>query len=342
MLSEQQIKEIRETIERSDNPIYFFDDDLDGLCSYILIYQKYQKGKGVIIKSTPTLDVTYLRKVEEHSPDLIVVLDKPYISQEFIDKTNVPIIWIDHHPPVEREGVKYYNPRIQKPDEYTPTTRLVYQITEGNMWIAFLGTIGDYALPDFIEEFRKKYPHIIGDEKEIGKILYGTELKKLIRMCDFILKGKTSEVNRCINILTKIEDPYELLEKKTPRAKYMAKRAEKVEKEYEELLAKAEKHKTEDEFLIFIYPSKKLSLTAGICNELIEKHPDKIVVVGREKDGEIRMGIRSREKRIDQALQKALIGIRGYGGGHGFACGGNVKKEDFQKFIEQLREALKE
>jgi len=343
MLSEKQIRETREAIEKSDNPLYFFDDDIDGLCAFILLYQKYQKGKGAVIKSTPTLDVEYLRKVEEYNPDLIIVLDKPMISQEFIDKVQAPILWIDHHTPAEREGIKHYiNPRLKDPDIYLPTSSIIYELIGGNMWIAFIGTIGDYALPSFTEEFRKKYPDLIGKEKDIGRIAYETPIKKLIRIYNFVLKGKTSEVKKCVYIMTRIEDPYELLDGETARAKYVIKRAQKVGKEYDTLLAEAEKQKGKDDFLIFTYPSKKLSLTALLCNELSYKHPEKIIIVGREKEGEIRMGLRAKKKRIDEALKKALVGIRGYGGGHEFACGGNVAKEDFPKFIEQLRKAIQE
>jgi len=342
MLSEKQIREIRETIEKSDNPLYFFDDDIDGLCSYILFQQKYKKGRGIAIKSTPTLDVGYLRKVEEYNPDILVVLDKPIISQDFIDKINVPIIWIDHHPLVMREGVRYYNPKAKDPSIYLPTSCMTYKITGGKIWIAFIGTVGDYSIPYFIEEFRKGYPDLIGEEKEIGRIAYETQVMKLIRIYNFILKGKTSDVNKCISILTKIETPYEIMGKETARAKYIYKKYEKIEREYEELLAKAEKWANKDDFLIFTYPSKKISLTQELCNELSYKHPDKVIIVGREKDGEIRMGLRSKKKRIDEPLKKALVGIRGYGGGHEFACGGNVKEEDFPKFIEQLRKAIQE
>ncbi|MEM4244602.1 MAG: DHHA1 domain-containing protein [Candidatus Nanoarchaeia archaeon] len=342
MLSETQVKEIREIIENSENPLYFFDCDNDGLASYILLYKKYQKGKGVVVKGSATLDVAYLRKVEEHNPDLVVVLDKPLISQDFIDKVHVPIIWLDHHPLSDVKGVKYYNPRQKYPDLYLPTTYLAYQVADGEMWVAALGIIGDYAIPDFIEEFRKKYPDLIGKEKEPGRIIYETEFGKLIRMYNFLLKGKTSDVNKSIAILTKIDEPYELLNKETPRAKYLWKRAEKVEKEYKELLNKAEKWVKKDEILLFTYPSKKISLSGDLSVELSYRHPDKIIVVGREKSGEIKLSFRSRTKRIDEPLKKALTGIEGYGGGHEYTCGANIKKEDFTRFIKQFREAIQE
>lgn len=342
MLSEKQIKEIRETIEKSDNPLFFFDCDTDGLCSYILLYKKYQKGKGVVVKGSATLDIPYLRKVEEYNPDLVVVLDKPGISQEFVDKVNVPVMWIDHHPVIDIKGVKYYNPRVQYPDIYLPTSYLVHQVADGELWIAALGVIGDYAIPDFIEGFREKYPDLIGEEKEPGRIIYETEFGKLIRMYNFLLKGKTSDVNKSISILTRIESPYEILNKETARAKYLCKRAEKIEKEYKELINEAEKWVKKDEVLLFIYPDKKISLTGDLSVELSYRHPDKIIVVGREKSGEVKISFRSRIKRIDEPLKKALIGVGGYGGGHEFTCGANVKKEDFSKFMEQLRKAILE
>lgn len=343
MITEKQIREAREILKNSDNPLYFFDCDTDGLCSYIMIYKKYGKGKGVVVKGTPTLDVDYLRKVEEHHPDLIVVLDKPGISQDFIDKVNVPILWVDHHPITEVEGVKYYyNPRVENPEAYIPTSYLAYRIAEGDLWIGALGIIGDYAIPDFIEDFRKKYPDLIGDEKEAGRIIYETKFGKLIRTYNFILKGKTSEVNKSINILTKIEDPYELLNQETPRAKYIQKRSEKIEKEYNELLEKAKKWVKKDRILLFLYPDKKMSLTGDLSVELSYRYPDKVIVVGREKSGEVKLSLRSKGIRIDEPLKKALEGVQGYGGGHEFTCGANVKKEDFSKFIEQLKKAIQE
>lgn len=341
MLSDKQIKEIREYVEKSENPLYFFDDDTDGLCSYLLFYKKYPKGKGVVIKGGP-LDIPFLRKVDEYKPDLVIILDKPTITQEFVDKINVPILWIDHHPPIKVEGVRYYNPRLEHPNLYLPTASLAYKIVDGELWLAALGTIGDYAAPTFLEEFRKKYPDLIGEEKEPGRLSYETRLGKLIELFEFILKGKISDVNKSINILTKIDDPYEIINKETPRAKYLYKRYEKIRKEYDQLMREAEKWNKKDKFLIFLYPSKKISLTGDLSKELSYRNPEKIIIIGREKGDEIKLSLRSKTTVINEALKKALMGVRGYGGGHEHTCGGNVKKEDFNKFIEQFKQAIQE
>ena len=65
MLSKKQIEEIRDSLEKSQNPLFFFDNDVDGFCSFIILQKAIGRGKGVAIKSFPDLDKTYLRKVEE-------------------------------------------------------------------------------------------------------------------------------------------------------------------------------------------------------------------------------------------------------------------------------------
>ena len=44
---------------------------------------------------------------------------------------------------------------------------------------------------------------------------------------------------------------------------------------------------------------------------------------------------------ISGALEKALVGIEGYGGGHAQACGAVIKEQDWERFLEQFREEIK-
>ena len=53
------------------------------------------------------------------------------------------------------------------------------------------------------------------------------------------------------------------------------------------------------------------------------------------------MSLRTAKINIERILGKALIGIEGYGGGHKFACGASVKKEDFERFIENIKQEIK-
>ena len=77
MLTEKQVKEIREHLEKAQAPIFFFDNDADGLASFLLLRRYINRGKGVAIKSFPDLNESYARKLYELKPDYVFVLDKP-------------------------------------------------------------------------------------------------------------------------------------------------------------------------------------------------------------------------------------------------------------------------
>ena len=44
MLTEKQIIEIREHLEKAQNPIFFFDNDYDGLTSYLQLRRHIGRG----------------------------------------------------------------------------------------------------------------------------------------------------------------------------------------------------------------------------------------------------------------------------------------------------------
>jgi len=55
MLNEKQINEIRNHLEKAQNPLFFFDNDNDGLTSFLLLQRYIGRGKGVVIRSFPDL-----------------------------------------------------------------------------------------------------------------------------------------------------------------------------------------------------------------------------------------------------------------------------------------------
>src|SRR4030042_1239929 len=100
MLTKKQISEIREHLEKAQNPIFFFDNDPDGLCSALILRRYLGRGKCVAIKSFPEMSEEYFRKVSELNADYIFILDKPVVSPAFFEQVknfNIPIVWIDHH-----------------------------------------------------------------------------------------------------------------------------------------------------------------------------------------------------------------------------------------------------
>src|SRR3989344_2963924 len=162
MLTLKQIDEIRDHLQKAQNPIFYYDNDVDGLCSFLILRRYIGRGKGVAVKSYPDLNVQYAKRVQELNADYVFVLDKPLISSEFvseIDKMQIPLIWIDHHDiegsesavekQIEKENAVFtYNPSKNQGKEKSmePVTYLAYSIAgrKEDLWLAVMGCIADH------------------------------------------------------------------------------------------------------------------------------------------------------------------------------------------------------
>lgn len=342
MLTNTHYQQIKDELDNCQNPLFFFDDDPDGLSSFLLLYRYKKEGHGFVVKTHPKLDAHYTPKIRQYDADKVFVLDVANLEQDFIDSSNVPVIWIDHHGPYERNNVKYFNPRLVKQDSNVPTTYMCYKVVNQDIWIAAVGCIADYYMPDFFDEFKEKYNELADGKKSIEDLYFGSKLGILIRIFSFCLKGKTNEVMKCMKILTRIVSPYEILNQETARGKFIFKRYEKIKKMYDDLLNDAVKNVGKDKLLTFTYADNKMSFTGDLANELLYIFPDKMVLVGRKKDDEVRMSIRSKNILIPPILEKCMTGLDGYGGGHEYACGANVKENDFKEFVDRMRRNLLE
>lgn len=342
MITKKEIEEARKLLRKAENPLFLYDNDPDGLCSYVLL-RKYvgMKGHGYSVQGGHPIDDKVMHKIEEYQPDLIVILDKPVVMQSFLDKMHVPVIWMDHHPLLKRKRVHYYNPLNHNEHDNRPTTTLAYAVTEQNLWIATVGAVYDWHTPDYIEKFKKSYPGYLGKEKEPGTIRYTTRLGELVLIFVFMIKGKSAEVKKSVDALFKIENPEEILNQTSEAGKYIWKKAQKQKKEYDKLLKEARKAaKKKDKILLFLYPSTQTSYTSELANQLIHENPDKLIILGREKGGEFKVSFRSTKLNIPEILEKALLNVKGYGGGHKHSCGGAIAEEDFNTFIENIRAEL--
>lgn len=341
MISKEDLETIKSYLEKAENPLFLYDDDNDGLCSYLLFKKFCGRGKGVIVKARPHVDEFFVHRVNEYNPDIIFILDKPIVKQEFIDNVNVPIVWLDHHPPSDVKGVKYFNPLLKKKDGHGMSTSYwCYKAVGGELWIATVGTISDWVVPEWMDEFKKKYPGMVEDMKTPEKILFETKLGKLCRLFSFFTRGKISDIKDNIKLIEKIEDPNEILDCSSDAGKRLVKNIEKIKKEFDKLLVNAIKSVTEDKLFIFTYVSKNYSFTSDISNELVYRFPNKFIIVGREKEGEIKMSLRSEKYKVRDILEEALEKVEGYGGGHEKACGANVAVGDFDKFTEIIKKKL--
>ncbi len=340
MLTQKQVKFLREELKTSANPLFYHDGDADGLCAFLLLYRIHREGKSYALTKSSKLDLDSFRKVEELSPDKIFVLDIPILQQEFIDKAKRPIFWIDHHPPLQRTDVHYFNPRIKKPDAYIPTTRMAWQVTQRkqDLWLAAAGCLADYAMPDFLDEFIKEYPEYLKKKEDLPTILFKRPVGKLVKLFFFIQKGPSSEVRKSIKVLTRIKSPDEIFKQETSQGKFIYKRFEKINELYEDLLKEAKKSVTRSKLVLFFYSENKWSFTTNLANELSGLNPKKVILIARRKSGEVKCSLRG--KGILFQLQEALEGVEGSGGGHPDACGAIIKEESWDQFVTNLKRAI--
>jgi single-stranded DNA-specific DHH superfamily exonuclease len=347
MIPKEKINELKEELYSCVRPIFFFDDDPDGLCSFLQFYKAVGDGKGIPIKGAPVLDEPFAKKAIDFSPDKVFILDKAVVSQEFISSlNNTPIIWVDHHTPLNLKGnYKYYNPRLYTPDKQKPTSYWCYKACDNKkyLWIATVGCVADWFIPEFLDDFIKEYPHILSERNENpGYLFFETRLGILIKAFAFCLKGKTSDVLKCMKILTRIKSPDEILDSTTEQGKFIYKNYEKMNVMYTELLNRAKACATDDVMLVFDYKEDKVSFTAELSNELLHLYHDKVIVIARKKDDEMKCSLRSGKYIIEPILKEILNSskVEGYGGGHEHACGACIKLKDFDTFIKMFRDMI--
>jgi single-stranded DNA-specific DHH superfamily exonuclease len=337
MLTDKQYSQIRDELDSSKKPLIFFHDDPDGLCSYLLLYKYMGEGKGIIVKTNPNIDHRFLPKAQEYEPDKIFIVDIAMVEQEFIDECKAPVVWIDHHGPYERDNVRYFNPRVNEKGSAPPASYLCYKATGDNIWLAMAGCIGDMYMPEFADEFREHYPGYLPDGIEAREAQFNSKIGEVSKVLSFILKGTSAEAMKSIKLLMKIKSPVELLERKSEEAGKLMDKYNKVRREYDVLLNEALSLANDDNILLFIYPESRMSFTGDLANELVYRFPDKIIIIGRDKCGEMKLSLRSDAYNLPELIEKSVSGLSGRGGGHEHAAGAVVSSQDFQTFLGNLR-----
>ena len=347
MLTKEQIKEIREHLEKAQNPLFFFDNDNDGLCSFLLLQRYLGRGRGVAIKSFPDLSAAYYRKVKELNPDYIFILDKPLVSDEFFEKVradNIPLVWIDHHQVDSDAGgckfdwVDYYNPFLNdKTSE--PVAYLSYKIAnkKEDIWLGAIGCVSDAMIPDFYGEFLEKYPELgKKDPKSAFDIFYDSEIGRIAQVLDFSLKDTTTNVVNMLRFMMRAKGPLDILEENS-KTKQILKRYGEINSKFNELIEKA-KEQVGDKIIYFTYGGQ-YSLSAHVANKLSYEYPGKVIVVVYLSGDYANVSLRG--KNIRPLTLKAIEGIDGAsGGGHEDATGAKMLVSDLSRFKDNIEKLV--
>ncbi len=350
MLSKEQIDQIKEHLEKAQNPLFYYDNDADGLCSFVLLRRATGKGKGVAVKSYPGLNAQYAHKVHELKADYVFVLDKPVIEEDFfeeMDKIQMPVVWIDHHylgkEPYnpKYKNVYFYNPAHSSKGEAgtEPVTYLIQRILqrEEDLWIAMMGCIADHYLPDFKDKFANQYPEFWrNDIVQPFDAFYKSEIGKLALALSFGIKDSITHVVQLQNFLIACRGPGDVLSESKNNENFRKKYLE-IKKKYDLLVEKAKLEASEKS--VFFEYGGDLSISSELSNELSYYYPGKYVAVAYSKGSTVNISLRGKDVR--GILERILPKLEGAtGGGHEDAVGARVRKEDFQNFKKMFEEEV--
>lgn len=322
MLSSKELSRIKELIEGSQNPLFLFDDDADGMCSFIILQKAIDRGKGVAMKSSPESEKGCMRKINELKPDSIYILDKPVLTKEFIEElrlTNLPIIWIDHHKideKIDYEHIEYFNSSPSS-EPVTYISQKIFNRKEDE-WLAIVGCIADHYMPEFAKSFSENYPEFLNTIKSPFDSLFNTELGKIAEMINFGLKETTTNILRMIRLFEKSKSPIDILEENS-KTKDLHNKYNKMKKQLDKLICK----KRMIGNLILVEYSGEIGATSELSNKLSYLYPNKHIMVIHKKSEWGNVSIRGKKAR--EIVLNSIKNIdNANGGGHEEACGARI------------------
>lgn len=344
MLTLNQLSEIRDHLEIAQNPIFLFDNDVDGLCSAVILQRASGKGKSIAIKSFPGLNESYLKRIEELNIDYIFILDKSEIDLEFLTgaiERGLPIVVIDHHPhKLDKETMNLIHFYSTAENGAEPTTYIAQRIYDRkeDEWLALIGCIGDVFKPEFARGFTKDYPELYDYSLETFQTMYLTEMGKLSRMLNFGLKDTTTNVVNLIKFLVSTKTPYDLLEENA-KTRQLHRKYQTLNRIYRTQVDKGNVHKGKN--LIFLEYGGDISMSAEISNRLMFDNPKKLIIVAfRNVDA---ASVSLRGPRAKEIVENIILKIPGAkGGGHEVACGARVPLDHLDNLKIEVKRYLGE
>jgi len=345
MVPLESLQEIRKLLEESQNPLFFFDNDVDGLCAFLILRRAIDRGRGIAIKSFPDLKEKYLQKVDELNPDFVFVLDKAEADPKFLEglnSRNIPLVWIDHHESKTKKLLEENSVYINSLPNAEPTSYIAQKVFERkeDLWLSMIGCVGDSFAPDFAPEFEKTSPELFNSKLEPLEALNATEIGKMAKMLNFGLMDTTTNVVKLIKYLFRARNAYDLLEE-NHQTRQFHKRYSELNGFFRKQIDKAESnYNPSNPVLIHTY-SGNTSMSSEISNRLYYNHQDKLIVVAFKRPEKVNISLRG--KRALEVTTKAIENIDGAtGGGHEVATGAMVPIDDWETFKKKVLELTKQ
>lgn len=328
--------------------------DVDGICSAAIFSSALRKikKKEVIMFKSYNYDKIFqdnlIKEIISKDIKRVIFLDmdlEKHINSIKKIQDFAQILIVDHHPSeisFSLPSVLIITSQMLKKNSYYPTSLLIYDlfckienISELD-WIAAIGIISDNCYEHnsvFVNSVIKKYR--FSEEKNIWDTTLGKAAKKIYYS---LVYDKTNDIlcyntllnSKSIENLSKLDKFYNIIEKEV--SFYLDFRNSEFEL-YPELN------------LAFMKIIPKHDISSIIANILSKEKPNRtLIVITDTADKLVKISLRRQDCKIamNELVKKATENLKeGSGGGHIASAGGYIRREDIQKFKNNVINLLK-
>ena len=333
-IKQEQAQVWIDKINPEDNVALITDHDPDGFTSGTLFFD-YCVSKGAkitqftFIRSDSKVENFPLEKFNKIiTTDLNAMLVLP-ILEKYKDKD---IFFMDHHPKdvALPNSVHEYRTMYRG---YIPSARSAYELTKGKEWLALVGVVMDvgYLYPENDEFIKTALDNIQMTLKEFKQSVAFPIGNAILYL--------NEEPQKAFSLIQNLKNQNSLDE--------IVQYSKPIMDEAHKIIDDFGKSAEDLGGVLFYYFEPKLSVKGVVTSiSLEEENFDKIFIFASSRDEEkITMSARSQSKKMNMAdlLHAGIKGLQNSAaGGHYAASGAKIRKQDLEKFKENIREFLKE
>jgi len=335
------------SIKEKDRILIVCDDDVDGLCSAIVLKKTLERMgiKRIKTSQTSIYKITKTNfNLRKFSKIIVMDLGIYSLQKDLKELLGRNFLLIDHHPitqKIKSKNVIVINPRENNPEIYQPTSYITYKLCsrltkiKDMEWVAVLGTLGDYGFDD-CKDLIKKYIHI-KKKNEIWKTKFGKVAVILsVGISNF---GPTF----IFDIIKKSKNLSEIFRNKKLRKVYK-KHSKFFGSEKKRFWKNVEIFK-DIKLIISTTPENEKLIDKSVVSAISSEHLDTIIILIQKVDDVYRANVRYHGGDINLG-ELLSYSAWGEGGGHRQAAGALIPlnklsefKKRFVKRIEELRKS---
>ena len=330
-VSFEEAKKFLEEINEKDKVAIFTHNDLDGFVCGVLFYDYLKKKKCKKIEvffidygKSKISDFNFKDKnkiiISDLAPELIVN-DLKKISKK------IQVFYTDHHQSKENIDLKNVFELRTTDFGYIPSSRTVFELVGGKKWLAILGVLADFG--DKYEENKDFIDCFLKEENKSLEYFKNDLMYMLSRAIIYFQKYNNEEkffqILKDVNLIKELE--------------IFRKYSDEVKKEFDKLVEEFEKRREEKNKIVFFYFEPFYNIKSLLINYLSSKKPEKIFFFLTKNQNFISISLRNQSKKYNlyNLLKDCVKGLDGASaGGHINAAGGQIKKEDLEKFKKKL------